>query len=185
MLALIFDDDEYVERRLVARHRIIGQFTRAADPVTRRGTDNFVVGVDNRIGALADYLLMRMRHRRDLVSKYDLSNDLKRLTDWWIGQILTVAVKELVLDELIAMRDSPAAEIYWMDGVWQAIQSIIDEYHWTRETVAKPHQLRVRALRAPQTLKFDQRPEHGRVRSQRERSGVAPGTSVGGVPYYL
>lgn len=177
VLDLILDADEYTERRLVARHRIVGA-------IIEYGINNYIVGAGDRIGGLADFLIARMRHRRDLVDKHDLPGDLKALADHMIKQILGLAVRELVIDELNDMSSPDDREIYLLNGHWQATQSLLDEYQHTREVVAKPHQVRVAERRGTSRLKFDDRSYHGRVRGQVVGRGLVS-TSIGGAPGYV
>lgn len=173
----IFDDETYVERRLVARHRIIGVFDVAIDPFSKRGTDNFIVGVAERISDLADYVSDKMRHRRNLIVIDDLPFRYAPLPKKQREKVCQPLRRQLIIDELIAMRD--AEEIYWQDGRWQAKQSLIDEYVRFRE-VRQEHYRKVEEVhRTALRIKRDNRTYHGRPRQQTKRRGIPEGTSIG------
>ncbi len=171
--------EDWLLRKLdLARHRIIGVFAFAVDPISQRGSENFLLGAGPKIGELAGFVGARITHWDWLVSESDLNDRFGRLPRFYRKHLVANLVRRMIVEQLLALRDKH--EIYYMDGGWQMIQSVADEYRLGRIVAGE-----LFAHRKVIRLKDDHREWHGVNRGQAENRGWAPGKSIGGVAAYV
>lgn len=165
-LTELFDREELENKLALARRHIIAVFHNATftHRGRRRGTDNFIVGVDKRQKDLAKHIATSAKR---FVDVRDLPVEISHLTDGHRNHIAGQAQYKLVLAMLNQMCGPGSQhEIYWDDmrGWWQMRASCLTEY--------------LSVNHARRQLKRDDRTFHGRVRSQSKRRGVPEGASI-------
>lgn len=184
---IALDSDALAERLVITRLRIIGVFRRATEPDPRRyvlykgtqrhagavrGSDNAIVTCgDGKISTLASHVWKELQARTPVLELGDISPEsVRRIKPKLLASELNRLQHELIAHVLCEMRD--AYQIYFMDGsgIWQAHQSVVDEYMMWRESAQQ--------MRQEESF-VNARPFHGRVRSQALRRGTPPGTSIG------
>jgi len=161
----LFTDEEIIDLMNVAKGRIARVFMRESELYRGkiRGTDNYIHGVSSRQSELARYITFKSRGSF-------ISREMLALNCIIPPKQLDALIKQLeyqvILLQLNVMCSAPHYEVYFEErcGVWQIIQSVTDEARGQR--------------RAARRVKQDDRSFHGRVRSQSNRRGVAPGTSI-------
>lgn len=138
--------------------------TRAVD------ADNYITGVAPKLSELARYIRQELRNhfiRRGTLRDIESLNWALEISDTLTVKFMAQLEEKLILVMLELMLEE--GEI-WFDqhhgGLWQIKQSVVDEHLQRRQA-------------ARDAIAFNQRPEHGRVRSQRKRSETPSGTSTG------
>ncbi len=160
----LFDEEQLNDFLVVARRRIVGEFFYATDRYRGRrvSTDNYIVGVGDKLSDLACYVTTNMKHR--IVRCAQLPSNLQNIPPKMLDRLIARAEYDLLLTALQVMRHREV----WYDearGIWQVTQSAMDDYLQIRYTPATP--------------KRDDRSYHGRVRSQSKARGIPEGTSIG------
>lgn len=163
----LFTDDELADKLVVARRRVIRSFYFATEVYrgkTQR-TDNYVLGVGPKQKELVKHVIRD--NWRPIVTAKDLPEMMSEFTPGQQELIARRAQQDVYAFQINSMCSRPLFEIYFDEahGVWQMIQSAIDEY-------------RLQNQHARHAVKFDLRPEHGMVRSQRIRRGRPAGVST-------
>jgi hypothetical protein len=173
-------EGEFLEKmQLVALCRIIGVFVHATDPRDKKGTDNYIVGCDRTLTDLVYYVATHMKHSRTFVRPTDLPAQYVYLNDHWRDTVRGEAVRLLLADLLIDLRDK--GDIWYDEGrgIWQIKQSLISQYEALRRQVG----IIVTPRQAP-SIKEDRRTFHGRPDQQgrrRAKENGNAGASIGGV----
>ena len=179
----LFDDDQLADLMAAARRRIIAAFHHATEMHRgrRKGTDNYVRGVEPKMSELAYYVQRQMKH--PFISEAQLPASVDRLSSLEIKIIIQQATYDIIMATLKVMcvpkpktpsqyrEASCSYEIYYDSElcVWQIVQSSIDEYVMYRRAARTAGQA---------SIKDDRRNYHGRVRSQSRRRGIPEGVSV-------
>lgn len=163
-----FDEDELIAKMSGAKSRIVSVFVHECEfsRGKMRGTDNYVTGVGNKQSELARYVVDNMRGR--LITKGELHSDmLYSVPAKQLDRLVRHLEYELVLLQLNAMCSKPLFHIYFDEwhGIWQMLQSVVDEYNEQRRVVHGEFRNR--------------RSFHGKVRTQQLSRGIPPGASVG------
>jgi hypothetical protein len=183
-----------VNMRLVTRQRIIGVFIHATDPTDHRVTDNFINSAGTTVSDLVYYIATHMKGSGRFVRPADLPPHYAALNDHWRDTVRAEARRMLLTEALVGTDDPDLHDhklaidgLYngheiWLHermGIWQARQSLIDEYQMLRAAIGQ--------IIAPSTktpIKDDRRTFHGRPNGQgrrRARQNGNPGASTGGV----
>ena len=183
-----------VNMRLVARQRIIGVFIHATDYRDDRVTDNFINSAGTTVSDLVYYIATHMKGSGRFVRPNDLPPHYACLNEHWRDTVRGEARRMLLTEALVGTSDPALHEqklaidgLYngidiWLHshmGIWQARQSLIDEYQMLRVAIGQ--------IVAPSTktpIKDDRRTFHGRPNGQgrrRAREQGNPGASTGGV----
>lgn len=187
------DGEFLVNMRMVARQRIIGVFIHATDPRDNRGTDNYLVGAGSTLTDLVYYIANHMKGSGRFVRPDDLPPVYSELNHHWRDTVRAEARKMLLVEALSGssepdLHDSELGidglfteRHIWYDegsGLWQARQSLIDEYQLLRRAIGQ-----IVAPPPKTPIKDDRRTFHGRPNGQgrrRARENGNPGASIGG-----
>jgi hypothetical protein len=171
-LGELFDDKEVADLMAAARQRVIGEFHYAteknpryrpgSDRRPRRRTDNYIWGVGCRPSQLALYVQRNMH--RPFIRPNQLPVELTELSPKMVEMVIARAHLDVLTMVIQKMHNHDV----WYDegvGIWQACQSIVDEF------------LEYKRM-ANDLVKVDHREYHGRVRSQSKHRGVPEGVSI-------
>lgn len=179
----VLDEEEYIEKMLLVRYRIIGVFGRSIDPETKRGVlGNYLVGIGPRLSMLNRHLARRI-HPRGILTRSDLPKVYQALDYRWREKIINRVVRIMIERQVDLMRE--ACDLWWLDyhgGIWEICQSVADEQKLIQSAFASIYDAEYRDNRDSPRYR-DERTHHGRPSKQsRRRSralGQAPGVSIG------
>ena len=184
-LADLFSEVELDGVLVRARCRVIEGFHRAMEPNPRRlvmykggsrrrgamrWSGNAIVDcADGKVSTLAHSILSRasVAQRAIITADVFAGTDLQFSKGRLVDNALARLNHELVSIAIIQLIGSN--EIYFIDGVWQVLQSTVNEYKLEKR----------QARKAVKSIKDDRRTYHGRDRGQTRRRGVPAGTSIG------
>ena len=177
----ILDEDAYIEKMLIIRHRILAVFARYVDPKTKKGVfGNYIMGIGPKVQHLVGYMIKHMK-RDKLFSKSDLPPKYRDLSQFWLDLIYSRVTDQLIerqINLLIQTSDLWRLEI--SGGIWEISQSVADEYKSARELAGVLYREEAFGSLLPDYR--NERTFHGRPSRQgRRRSGelrVAPSLST-------
>ena len=176
----VLSEDQFIEKMLVVRHRIINIFIKSIDPRTKKGIPgNYLMGVGPKIAHLRKFLNSQINHQNILLEK-ELPKDFKRLNDFWKNMIISKVVKSLINLQIDEMRES--GNLWYLDqsgGVWEISQTLADETVFRRDEYLSIYN-KIDNYSKPKY--HDQRNYHGRPSQQSRRRNrqlrQAPGIST-------
>lgn len=164
------------------RYKIVAVFLRATDPATGRttGRDNCIIGVNDKIGSLADYVIDKINLRREFGLRelqYGLRDlgevDKAMLSRRDREKIAEHVRAKLICMILLTMRDDEHS-LYYCDTMWCFTNDLrVEHDHVAQVTRAKSN-----------SYHGDKRTWHGKPAKQGRRRTkqlrMAPGNSIGG-----
>jgi len=161
-------EGEFVRVMFEARWRLIRAFADARSAPGGKTTPGYIVGLDERLSILAQYIqdTMSSYAQRKIYSTTDLPPVYRQYSSREQGMIAARVRLELFKRILLIMRE--ANQLWYIGGEWSVPQSAIDDYR--------------RLFRAAKESYRNQRCFHGRPNRDRRREGVMPGVSVGATP---
>lgn len=178
-LSDLFDEDQVEDKVAAARRRVIGAFHFATEMHNGKlkGTDNYISGVEPKMGALAKYVLSWMKD--PFIKPWELPDWTDEFTSFELNRLIYELQYDVMMAALYEMCVRPpktppgfnleasSDEIHY-DSIrcyWQIRQSSIDEYKRNQQAARK-------------LLKVDNRCYHGRERGQSKRRNIPAGVSV-------
>lgn len=178
----VLDEDDYIEKMLLVRYRIICIFGRSIDPVTKRGVlGNYLLGIGPRVSMLNKYLFTRINPKGILV-RSDLPKSYQMLEYKWREKIINRVLKIMIERQVSLMKET--CDLWWLDyhgGIWEICQSVADEQKLTQAAFATIYDAQYSSNTRPRY--YDERTHHGRPSKQSRRRnrqlGQAPGVSIG------
>lgn len=161
-----------------ARYKVVQAFMDALDECWLV-SDNYIVNCGPELDDLARFVAKATKNGRRLVKRTDLPPVYQALDDKWVDMVCAQAGGLLLREELVALLTGEDAYIWYhsRSRVWQARQSLMDQYDELRREAYGYQPPRHR-----RRFKRDNRSYHGRPKRDRRRNrglGVAPGVSVG------
>lgn len=176
----VLSEDQFVEKMLIVRHRVINVFIKSTDPRTKKGIPgNYLMGVGPKIGQLRKYLQSHINHQGVLLEK-ELPKDFKRLNYFWRNFIISKIVRSLINLQIDELRES--GHLWFLDqsgGIWEISQTLADESNSIKEEYL---QVYTKMYSHPKSRYHDQRNYHGRPSQQSRRRNrqlrQAPGIST-------
>jgi len=130
----ILEEDAYIEKMLIIRHRILAVFARYVDPKTKKGVfGNCIMGVGPKVQHLVSYMMKNMK-RDKLFSKSDIPLKYRKLNQYWIDLIYSRVTDQLIERQInLLIRTSDLWRLEITGGIWEISQSVADEYRSARE----------------------------------------------------
>lgn len=134
-----------------------------------RYTENNILGLDENLDELTEYIAQRIKGVYRFVAVKDLPQDYQVLVDHW-RDIVRSSASRLLLGRAIEKMFAEG-EIYYADDVgWQAVQSLVDDRKGLIHDLKGTHSKR----RVPRNA----RPFHGRANTPANRKSQFHGGSV-------
>lgn len=176
----VLDEEQFIEKMLIVRYRVICAFVKSIDPTTKKGIHgNYIMGVGLKLSQLKKFLHSHINHQSILL-KSDLPKELKKLNQFWINFIISKAVRVLInlqIDEILESKS-----LWFLDqagGVWEISQSLADEVISARNEYLMVYSKKYNSTKPRY---HDQRNYHGRPSQQGRRRNrklrQAPGLST-------
>jgi hypothetical protein len=177
----VLDEEEFVEKMLIIRRRIIRVFDRSIDPKTKRGVSgNYLMGIGPKLHSLRSFMYKHV-HFRGIIHENELPEQYQVLTDYWKKFIISKIIRILIDLQLEEMYE--VADLWQMDnlgGIWEIAQTVADEEVLIYSEIASIYN-RPRSSKKPHYL--DERSFHGKPSKQARRRNKelrqAPGISIG------
>lgn len=174
------DSDQFIEKMLIVRHRIINIFTKSIDPRTKKGIPgNYLMGVGSRVMHLREYLHNHI-NSRGILQDCELPNEFRCLNNFWRNIVISKIVQAMINLQVDEMRNN--VQLWYFDqsgGIWEISQSLADEYKSASNEYLSVYE----SLSCSTKPKYrDQRNYHGRPSKQARRRNKklrqAPGLSI-------
>lgn len=168
VLEEFLDEGEFVDVMEAARWRLIRVFAQARTAPQKRVTPGYILGLDEKLTSLAQYVQAEMNERaqKKIYDASDLPPGYRQLDSRRQRLVVRAVRFELFMRLVTLMRESN--DLWYMEGEWLVPQSVVDEYL-----------LRIKCAKA--SFRND-RSFHGRPRRDRDRMRqlrFAAGTSTG------
>lgn len=176
----VLTEDQFIEKMLIIRYRIISIFIKSVDPITKKGiSGNFLMGIGPKASQLRKFLHSQINHQNILLEK-ELPKDFKRLNFFWRNYIISKTVRLLINLQIDEMREN--GHLWYLDqsgGIWEISQTLADETNTMKEEYLLIY---TKMYNEPKPRYHDQRNYHGRPSQQGRRRNrqlrQAPGIST-------
>lgn len=180
----ILEEEDYIEKMLIVRYRIISVFEHSIDPATQKGVyGNYLVGIGPRLTQLNRFLASKVSYR-GLLSRSDLPRKYQALNYKWRDLIMRRITRCMIERQVNLLKES--CDLWWLDyhgGIWEISQSVADEQKLVQASFATIYDSEYRLERDSKPRYRDERSHHGRPSKQsRRRDSLlrqAPGASIG------
>lgn len=179
----VLDEDQFIEKMLLVRYRIICVFAHSVDPMTKKGVfGNYLQGVGPDLADLKRFVIGKV-NSRGVLSRSDLPEEYRLLGRSWRQIIIDKIMSRLINRQIDQMLDS--WDLWWLDshgGIWEIAQSVVDEQKMIQSTFSTIYNLGLKKQERGPSYR-DERTHHGKPSSQSRRRDrqlrQAPGISIG------
>lgn len=182
----IFDEEQYIERMLLVRFRVVSVFLHSIDPVTKKGIGgNYLIGVGHKLSHLKTFINRKVSYR-GIVTVNDLPEHYHSLSDRWRKKIIFRLTRLMIDRQINYMYD--CYDLYPMesfngDTMWEIRQSVADRLKRDKLELSMTYDRQLLPKKEEKPRYRDERNHHGKPSRQSRRRNrelrQAPGISVG------
>jgi len=124
----ILDEDKFIEKMLIVRHRIINIFIKSVDPRTKKGIPgNYLMGVGPKIVNLKKFMHTHINFSGIIIDS-ELPQEYKKLNYFWKKFIISKIIRSMI--NIQVDKISKSGNLWYLSqsgGVWEISQSLADE----------------------------------------------------------